>query len=199
VTDLPVSMADNPFAALSVISQEVVMSKQQQKEQLDYLIKLTGNEDLAKMALSEKTSLKQAELQEAGVEQKEAKEEEAPIAEVAFDIDKIAKELGMEELSSVIADLQKSAEMLPVLENVIKQQSETIKKMGATEDERLEEKLTPPLESRFSWMDKARESASEKNEASKKDVENLGKGPGPEQGGWLAEATGNEPVFEKEQ
>lgn len=202
VTDLPVSMADNPFAEVSVISQEVVMSKQQEQEQLDYLIKLTGDEDLAKMALSEKTSLKQAQLQEAGVEQKEAKDEskEAPKSETPkLNFEAIAKELGLDELSAVIADLQKSAEIVPILESVIKKQAAVIEKMDASQDEKLEDLLTPEAGKRFSWMDKARESESDGNVAEDTELEELKKNePGPDYAdNWLSEATGTEPVIEK--
>jgi len=202
VTDLPVEMADNPFAALSVISQEAVMSKQQEKDQLAYLTKLTGDEDLAKLALSEKTSLKQAELQEAGVEQKEAKEEKVPKAaeqaesqaSAAFDIDKIAKELGLDELSEMIEKLQKSTEMVPVLEGIIKNQAATIEKLGASQDELLEDVLTPIAQKRFAWQKDARSSESDDNLVSGEELEKI---KGPEEERWLSEVTHTEPVFEQ--
>ena len=93
------------------------MNKQQEKEQLEYLTKLLGDEDKAKQALSEKTSLKQAELQEAGVEQKEAKPEITDetkgekVADLSPEIiDRISKALGLEDLSETIVDLQNKAE-----------------------------------------------------------------------------------------
>jgi len=198
VTDLPVSMADNPFAEVAVISQEVVMSKEQEEAQLAYLTKLTGDKELAKLALSEKTSLKQAELQEAGVEQKEAKDDEPKADDTPLDIDAISKELGLPELSEVIAGLQKSAEIVPILEKVIEKQAEAIQKLDETQDEKLEKQLTPPAEARFSWMEK-RESASEENiveedekEKLKKSIPNL---KGEEN--WLSDVTNTEPIAEQ--
>ena len=198
VTDLPVEMADNPFAAVSVISQEVVMSKQQEKKQLEYLTKLLGDEDKAKQALSEKTSLKQAELQVAGVEQKEAKPEitDETKGEKAADlspeiIDRISKALGLEDLSETIADLQNKAEMTPVLEGIIKKQAEAIEKLGVSQDELLEDVLTPPAQKRFAWQKGARSSESDENLASEEEVK---KAKGPDN--WLSEQTGTEPIYE---
>jgi hypothetical protein len=201
VTDLAVNRADNPYSGISDISKEAVMSTKQKDEQLDYLTKLLGSEEKAVEALSMKPSLKQAELQEAGVEQKEAKEEEPKATEKANekaeaglsaeDIEKISKALDMEGLSETIAELQKSAQIVPILEKVIQKQAETIQKLDESQDERLEEMISPPA---FSWMKSARLSESEDNAASEKEVEKLGKGPGSGKGGWLSQATGTEPV-----
>ena len=185
------------------------MSKEHDKEQLAYLTKLTGNEELAKLALSEKTSLKQAELQEAGVEQKEAKEDKAPVVSeqavaqaspVLTDeiLEKISKALGMDDLSEMITNLQKNAQLIPAMENIIKKQAVTIEKLNASEDERLEEKLTPKGAGRFAWMKEARASESNENLVEGEDLETLKKNkPGPDFGdNWLSEATGTEPVLE---
>ena len=78
-----------------------------------------------------------------------------------------------------------------MLEGIIKDQAKTIQKLDETQDERLEELISPPA---YSWMKEGRESASENNEASDEDVEKLGKGPGPGKGGWLSDATNTEAV-----
>ncbi len=199
VTDLAVNMADNPYAGISDISKEAVMSAKQNEEQLDYLTTLLGSKEKAVAALSMKPSLKQAELQEAGVEQKQAKVEETPKATEqaqakgetglsAEVLDEISKALGLKDLSETIENLQKSAQLLPVLEGIIKDQVKTIQKLDETQDERLEDLISPPV---FSWMKGARQSESTKNMATEEEIE---KKAGPKDENWLSEVTNTEPV-----
>lgn len=197
VTDLPSEAADNPFTDM-VVSKEAV--KMNEQEQLDYLTKLTGSAELAKESLLMKTSLKQAELKEAGIEQKGAGAQEtpegAPQAKVeagaAIDIEKIAQELDMAGLSETIADLQKSAEKVPLLEAVIKQQAEMLVKLGADSDEQLAEILTPGV---YAWSKKERASQSEDNKLEGDELEAFKKKvPALSGDNWLSDSTGTKPV-----
>ena len=199
VTDLPIDMADNTFTDLSVIVKEAEMNEQ---EQLAYLTKLLGDEAKAKEVLSEKTSLRQKELQGAGVEQKEKKVE--PESAAAPDLEAIIKAVGqefdMEGLSLFVKTAQEAMEKVPVLEQLVQKQQATITKLGADTDEQLAELLQPKVEQKFAWS-KARPTESDDNLLEGDELEKAkAKVPGIPEGDewWLSQSTGIEPVKEAE-
>lgn len=204
VTDLPVEMADNPFTDLAVLSKEADMNKQ---EQLAYLTTLMGDEKIAKEALSAKTEQKQAELQELGIEQKQAKETpeaETPTAETTppeFDVlmEKISKELDIEGLNEFVVLAKESMEKVPMLERIIKAQQEQIVKLGAESDEQLAEMISPKVGPKFSWSKRASESdetviEGEELEKAKKKVPGIPDG----EDWWLSNDLGVTPVMAEE-
>ena len=177
-------------------------------EQLAYLTKLLGSEDAAKDALSSKTDLKQAELQEQGIEQKQVADEpeaETPKAESKpedFDVlmEKISKELDIEGLNEFVVMAKEAVEKVPLLEEVIKAQQEQIKALGAETDEQLAEMISPKVGPKFSWS-KARASESDENLVEGDELEKAkSKVPGIPDGEdwWLSNTTGVAPVMAEE-
>ena len=204
VTDLPIEMADNPFTDMAVISKEVDPMKRE--EQLAYLVKLTGSKELAEEALSMKTSLRQEELKQAGVEQKEAQndgegadEAKNAASNTAEIIEAVAKKLGIEELGEAFSAMQKELEKIPLLETIVKSQQETIAKLSASSDEQLADLLTPPAERTLPWIKKARASQSDETKLDDKEAENFQKkAPGIPDGDeyWLSRQFGLAPIEE---
>jgi len=203
VTDLPVEMADNPFTDLAVV-KEAQMKKE---EQLAYLAGIMGSEELAKEALEAKTAIKQAELQEQGIEQKQAKvEEEEPetvekqAPEIEALVEKIGKEFDIEGLNEFVKGAQESLEKVELLEKMVKLQQETIKKLGAETDEQLAEMIQPKVGPKFSWS-KARASESDDNILEGKELEKAkSKVPGipDDEEYWFSQETGIPPVMAEE-
>lgn len=180
------------------------MNKQ---EQLAYLTTLMGDEKIAKEALSAKTEQKQAELQELGIEQKQAKETpeaETPTAETTppeFDVlmEKISKELDIEGLNEFVVLAKESMEKVPMLERIIKAQQEQIVKLGAESDEQLAEMISPKVGPKFSWSKRASESdetviEGEELEKAKKKVPGIPDG----EDWWLSNDLGVTPVMAEE-
>lgn len=205
VTDLPVEMADNPFTDLAVVSKEAEMEK---KDQVAYLSKLLGSDEKAEEALSMKTSLKQAELQAEGIEQKQAQDEpeaepetvEAQTPEFDELIAKIGKEFDMEGLNEFVALAKEAVEKVPMLEQVIKAQQEQIAKLGAETDEQLAEMIEPKIGPKFSWS-KARASEADDNVLEGEDLKKAkAKLPGIPDADeyWFAQTTGIPPVMAEE-
>lgn len=203
VTDLPVEMADNPFTDLAVV-KEAQMKKE---DQLAYLAGIMGSEELAKEALEAKTAIKQAELQEQGIEQKQAKAEEEEVEivekqtpEFSELIEKIGKEFDIEGLNEFVKSAQVALEKVPLLEQVIKKQQKTIEKLGAETDEQLAELIEPKVGPKFSWS-KQRASESEDNVIEGEELEKAkSKVPGipDDEDYWFAQATGIPPVMADE-
>lgn len=200
VTDLPIDMADNPFTDLSVMTKEADMK---QEEQLAYLTKLLGDENRAKEALLSKTSLKQKELQEAGVEQKEAPAAETPAVEparldMAAIVEAVGKEFDIEGLNQFVSTAQEAVEKVALLEGVIEKQQETIQKLSGDQEDKLVEMITPPA-ARFAWSQKARASQSDKTVVEGEEKENLQKkqaGIPDDDEYWLSHITGTTPVVQ---
>lgn len=191
VSDMPVETADNPFTYME-LSKEVDMN------QLEYLTELLGSKEKAEQALQLKTSMKQKELEAAGVESKEKPIETpqpASEAKPVADADKIAaqvfervsKELDMEGLSDYLAQLKADSEKVPVLEALVKE-------LVKDNSEKLAEMIEPPA-ARFIWQNKERASQSKDTVLDEnKPADKLLKDAKPK-GGWLSEATGTEPVM----
>jgi hypothetical protein len=93
-------------------------------------------------------------------------------------IEKIAKELGMDDLAEKFGVLMEAAEKVPLLEAMLKQQKEA-------KDEELAKMIEPPA-ARFPWMQKARASQDDKNVLSKEEQATIEK----QKPHWLLEATG---------
>lgn len=199
VTDLPLEMADNLFTdGLSIVTKEADIMND--TEQLEYLTKITGNPELAKQALEEKTKAKQAALQQAGVEQKEAKTETTPVTTPAPELEAILKAVGdqldLDGLNAFVQQAQESIGKVEALESLVKEQQKEITKLKGDTEEQLAEKLTPPAAGRFAWS-KERPSQSEKTVVEGEDKEALQKGQAgiPDNDEyWLSQATSTAPV-----
>lgn len=195
VSDLPLENAANPFTAIEFDT----MTKEVEMDKLQYLAGYIG-EAKAK-ALLEKTGLKQKELQEAGVKSAEAStgtvEQESGDGHVkqtkaapAPNLEQIAKAVGehydMEGLNVFVKQAQADHEELEVLKMLVKD-------MAGSEDDRLAEKLTPPV-ARFAWSQKNRASESEKTKVSEEDPLKKSKPIA----NWLSAVTGTEAIAVEE-
>ncbi len=194
-SDLPLENAANPFTNFEVISKEVDMDK------LKYLAQFVG-EAKAK-AFIEKAGLKKEALDAAGIESKEkqvktpevsAKPETpaktvvqaAPALDAEAILEKLKKELGIDELNEMLIGLVENAEKVPMLEELLKEA------LGEQET-KLAEKLTPPAE-RYIWMQKNRASKSAENVLKEGDEEDEKLKKATPKLGWLSEITGTQPV-----
>jgi hypothetical protein len=197
VSDMPVETADNPFTYME-LSKEVDMN------QLEYLTELLGSKEKAEQALQLKTSMKQKELNEAGVESKEKSTEAAPVTPVAKEVvvvnnaspdvekiaaqvfERISKELGVNELNEYLTQLKTDSEKVPVLEALVKE-------LVKDNSDKLAEMIEPPA-GKFIWMNKARASQSKETALNEsKEADKLLKEAKPELG-WLSQVTGTTPV-----
>lgn len=188
VSDLPLERAANPFTEFQVFTKEADV------DTLQYLAGILGDEEKARKYI-EKAGVKQTALREAGVQEKEAKtpEIETPAAvektpdAIPLDaiIERVSKELGMEQLSEQFLALKEQADKVAVLE-------ELVKDLVKSNDEKLAEMIQPPAHKAFSWMEK-RATQSTKNiiDETKEEDKKLKKST-PEY--WFSEATGTEPV-----
>lgn len=181
------------------------------KERQDYLSKLLGSEERAKEALQARTSMKQKELQEAGIEQKGTKsedtepeeqptkhaEKEAPTVDLMKQVvEQVGKEFDIEGLNKAFEQVNYELEKLPVLEDLVKQQVETIEKLQGEKDEELVKMITPPA-GRFAWSQKNRASQSDETVVDDEEKEKLQKGQAgipADDDYWLSQATGAAPV-----
>lgn len=163
-----------------------------------YLASLLG-EERAKEFL-EKTGLKQAELREAGVEEKgktdttpepepakeTVKTEEPAAPDMEAILKAVSEQFDIEGLNAFVQKAQEDSEKLAVLEEVVK----SLKEDG---DEKLAEKIAPPITKKMAWTTRPSQSKDNHiNEADEKDK--LLKQSGPKH--WLSEVTGVEPVVE---
>ncbi len=203
VTDLPVERADNPFTDMAVISKEADMKD---KAQLEYLEKLLGSKEKAEEALLMKTSLKKESLVANGIEQKEAKGDKKPTeaaqaentGEPPADFEALIKAVGekfdMDELSAYLADIQKEVAKIPLLEDVVKTQQETIESLGKETDDQLADMLTPAV-APYAWSKAKRASEDDGTIVPDGELEALKKkAPGLSDDDWLSQATGTTPV-----
>lgn len=197
-SDLPLENAANPFTDFDVLVKEVDMDKKK------YLAAFFGGDETKADAFLQKSGLKQKALQDAGVENKNKKEEtpatppekkegSTTVINTNVDqkalVDAVLKELGAEDLSQAFAELRETAEKVPVLEALVKE-------LQGEQDEKIAELLTPPA-SRFSWMQKARASQSKESELDEEKTEDKllkGKTPGVPDGYWLSEITQTAPI-----
>lgn len=190
VSDLPLENAANPFTDFSVISKEADMDKKK------YLASLLGEERANEFL--EKTGLKQAELREAGVEEKgktdttpepetapePAKTEEKTVPELDAILKAVSEQFDIEGLNAFVLKAQEDSEKLAVLEELVK----ALKEDG---DEKLAEKIAPPITQKMAWTTRPSQSKDNHiNDADEKD--RLLKQSGPKH--WLSEVTGVEPV-----
>lgn len=193
VSDLPLERAANPFTAIELISKEAQMDSKAMQE---YLAGMIGDEGRA-AKIVEKMALTQAELRKAGVEEKEVKAPEpaaaaptpAPApATVNLDelVEKLSKELGMQELSDTIASLQAAAEKVPVLEALVKE-------MATNQDEKLADMIQPKIQKSLSWMT-ARPTQSKDNILKEDNPEDEKLKKSAPEVSWLSEALGVEPL-----
>lgn len=159
-------------------------------DQLDYLSKLLGSKEKAEAALKLKTSLAQKELQDAGVESKEAKtlEPEAQAQAVVPDdatisalMERFSKEFDIPGLSQFVEQAKDAMEKVPVLEKAIKE-------LAGTEEEHLAEMIAP--KPTLAWS--LRPSASEANIV-KEDDPLKDRVPNPGEN-WLSAVTNTQPV-----
>lgn len=184
VSDLPLENAANPFTDFSVISKEADMDKKK------YLASLLGEERAAEFF--EKSGMKQAELRSAGVQEKEKKEDPpAPAPEASqkeaapsFDLDAVVKAVGEQfdipGLNAFVLEAKEAMEKVPVLE-------ELVKSLKDGEDEKLAEKIAPPITQKMAWT---RPSTSQENVVDKADPLVKEKPAS----NWFTEATGAEPL-----
>lgn len=192
VSDLPLENAANPFTDFSVISKEADMDKKK------YLASLLG-EERAKEFL-EKTGLKQAELREAGVEEKgktdtppanepaaqTATPETPAVPDMEAILKAVSEQFDIEGLNAFVQKAQEDSEKIAVLEELVK----SLKESG---DEKLAEKIAPPITQKMAWT--IRPSQSKDNHISEADQEDkLLKQSGPKH--WLSEVAGVDPVVQ---
>lgn len=166
VSDLPVDYASNPWTSMDVLAKEKAMNK----VKAEYIGGQLG-EDFVK-AIEAESATKQAELRDAGIEEKDAKVEEKledekkPEAEkkeeekkpdtkevdLAAVLAAVSKEYGLPELSEWVKTAQASIAKVDALEKQIAD-------LTKSEDEKIAEKITPPAaKSYMAWMERASES-----------------------------------------
>lgn len=185
-SDLPLERAANPYTSLTTVIKEADV------DTFEYLTGMVGKERAT--ALVAKMQENQDTLRKAGVKEKE-KEGETPAAavtvvnnapDVKLDelVDRVTKELGMEELSVQFKQVKENAEKVPVLEALVKE-------LLAGNEEQLAKMITPPAGKVFSWKEKS-PTQSKDNILSESEQEKIKKET-PE-AGWLSEVTGTKPV-----
>jgi hypothetical protein len=188
VSDLPVENAANPFTSLETVSKEVRMDK------VKYLAEILGSEERAK-AFMERTGMKQKELREAGVSEKEAPVTEAPASEVVAKhtaeispemLSALEKAIDLPGLNEWISKANEALEKLPVLEAAVKE-------LSRGSDEKVAEMISPaPALKALAWS-KNRASES-KDSVIEKDDDLAKSKPNIPDGSWLSVATGTAPL-----
>jgi hypothetical protein len=202
-------MADNPFTELAVHTKEADMLSKE--AQVEYLTKLLGSKERAEEALSLKTEAKAADLKAAGVEQKEtvpetkegpAAAQPEPVLKATVDVAELVKQIGaefdIEGLNEAFAKMTTEIDKLPVLEQLVKQQAETIQKLQGDQQDELVAMISPPA-GRFAWSQKQRASQSEETVVKGEEKEKLEKkiaGIPDNDDYWLSQATSTVPVAE---
>lgn len=154
---LPLDKAANPFTDFDIVIKEAGMETQE-------FLSLVMGEEKAK-SFMDKTGLKQKQLREAAVEEKEEKQPEVTEptsaklpAEV---IEALSKEFGLEGLSEFVTRAEEALARIPELENKIKE-------LTSDSEEKVAEMISPNV-GRYSWMIKNRASQSDKNVLDEKD------------------------------
>lgn len=186
VSDLPRTRAANPFTNFETVVKEVGMDKVQ------YLAQILGSEEKAN-AFLEKTGLKQKQLQEAEVENKEITEIEPevkpdvlPVVEEKPEdiVAKVMKEMDVEGLNAFVMQAKEDHDKIPLLESLIKE-------LQGSQEDKLAEVLTPPA-GRFAWSQDKRASQSEDNVVT--DEEKKKSAPGVPEGYWLSDLSKTVPI-----
>jgi len=188
VSDLPIENAANPFTDFETLLKEADMDTKQ------YLASVLGSDEEAEKHMK-KMLEKQEALRKAGVEEKAS---DPPAPEVATEtkpaetpnideiVARVAKELGMDQLSAEFAALKDAAEKVPVLESLVKE-------LTANNDEKLAEMIQPKIAKSFSWMN-ARPSQSETTVLKDEDKGDAKLKEAKPETGWLSELTGTTPL-----
>lgn len=197
VSDLPLSHASNAFTNVDIALKEAGMKID---EKVNYLAQFVGKEKATEY-VNEQTAAAQSVLKQAGIEQKE-KTDPAPAApalpkEDAHVMELIEKAIaekvnpdGLQETLQAIykevAEGKEAKEKVAVLEA-------TVKELAKGEDQRLADKIVPPMARSWSLVQK---SAGKDGDNTIEDDDELLNGPSlPGSGdGWLSAATGTAPV-----
>jgi hypothetical protein len=191
VSELPLDHAANPFTDFQVAVKEADMSTVNTQ---DFLAAILGSVDKAKQFI-ERTGLKQVELQKAGIPSKEApadvaSTEETKVEKSVINIDEIvarvAKELGMAELSEEFALLKEKAEKVEILEAVVRD-------LAKSREDELAQMISAPVSKNLSWM-QARPSESSKTALKPDDKEDQKLSKSKPELGWLSKLTNTEPL-----
>lgn len=198
VSDLPITKAANPFTDFSVVSKEMTMND---IDKLKYLTGLLGEEKAKEFF--DKAGLKQKALQNAGVEEKEAKPSDtatpassAPVAQEAapavpgVDLDAIFKEIEMRldvpGLQQFVTEAQSAMEKIPLLEALVKEKA-------ASADDALADKIAPRITQKMAWT-RPSQSADNVADETKEDDKTLIKAKPDASEFWLSQATNTEPL-----
>lgn len=195
-THLPLDKAANPFTDFETLTKEVGMNL------VEYLTEIYGSKEKAQ-AFADRTGLAKKALDEAGLKSASAEQtldeaaaSSAPpkeggsaqrgnVPNMEAIIKAVEEHLGMQDLAKVFAQMQESVERVPVLEAVIKD-------LQTNQDERLAEKLAPPV-GKYPWMQKARASASADTVLKEGEEDQKLKKSAPS-ANWMADALGVTPV-----
>ena len=158
----------------------------------EYLANLLGSEKADKIL--EKTGLKQAELRKAGIQEKAQSTEPAPETPAAPpvqaspELDQILKavdeHLDLASLSEFIEKAKDALERIPVLEAALQAAVKD-------NDEKLAEKIAPPIAKAFAW---SRPSTSDKNIPSEDSAEDQKLVKSKPEVHWLAQQAGVDPL-----
>lgn len=192
VSDLPLENAANPFTDFETLKKEAAMDTK------TYLVSVLGSEEEADKYLK-KMDMKQKSLRDAGVEEKEKKtvsapdpktepevKTPAPTTSIEQIVEAVRKDLDVEGLSEMLTKLSEDAEKVPVLEALIKELKED-------QDEKLAEKISPPIEKSLAWQKNRRSLAKETVLKEDNEEDDKLKKAQPEVH-WLNKATNTEPV-----
>lgn len=192
VSDLPLENAANPFTDFETLKKEAAMDTR------SYLVSVLGSEEEADKYLK-KMDMKQKSLREAGVEEKEKKvvsapdpktepevKTPAPTTSIEQIVEAVRKDLDVEGLSEMLTKLSEDAEKVPVLEALIKELKED-------QDEKLAEKISPPIEKSLAWQ-KNRRSLAKETVLKEDDEEDEKLKKAQPEVHWLNKATNTEPV-----
>lgn len=189
VSDLPLENAANPFTDFETLKKEAAMDTR------SYLVSVLGSEEEADKYLK-KMDMKQKALRDAGVEEKEKKEVSEPktepevttppIASIEQIVEAVKKEIDVDGLSEMLTKLSEDAEKVPVLEALIKELKED-------QDEKLAEKISPPIEKSLAWQ-KNRRSLAKETVLKENDEEDEKLKKAQPEVHWLNKATNTEPV-----
>lgn len=194
VSDLPLDHAANPFTNLETVQKEAGMKTLNTQE---YLASILGDEEKAKEYLT-RTELKQKELRDAQVAEKEKTPSTEPAAAVTVvnnapvtpEIETILKaveeKFGMNQLSEAFESISLEAQKVPVLEALIKE-------ARADTNQQLADAIDPPAGKQFSWMEK-RASQDEKTVLKKGQAEDDKLAKAEPELHWLSKATKTQPV-----
>ena len=160
------------------------------EEMKKYLAGMLGEERAE--AVMSKMAISQEELRQAGVEEKEKKEETpvtpsaAPTLKMEDIVKKVFDELGVEDLSKEFESMRANADKVPVLEALIKQ-------LLASKEDDLADMINPSIQKQLPWM-KERPSQSKTTLLKEEDAQDEKLKKAAPELGWLSEATKTTPI-----